>query len=262
MYGHDNKIRLLRLGMTLAFAGLTWASIPTAALADGGPTSGYISPAERARAQVKQDQLDQRLANLAKSDTAQADYGEVIMSLWQEPQAGYAANWCGPGSTQAVVGQWRGNYFVDTYSGPEGYGPDAYMARLANTLGEYDGARTTLDLYVQVTNAETFSSFYVAVNVGGLTRYQDYLWDDIVASGHPLAPVVNANGLPGWTYNVAHWVTVKQYWASGDTTTYGDTAGLVQGRNQGAGWYTVSLSDFYNNHIAPITQYSFDAIVW
>jgi hypothetical protein len=261
MLGH----RKLPLLLAVAISGMIWATAPSPALADGGPTSGYISPAERARADAKQRQLDQRLASQAKTDaatTATVDYGEVVMSLWQEPQYGTANNWCGPGSTTSVVGQWRGNAVVDNYSGPEGSGPDAYMTRLANTLGEYDGVQTTLDSYVRVTNAEIFSSWYVAVNVGGFTNYQNYLWDDITASNHPLAAVVNGNGLPGWSYNVAHWVTVKQYWVGGDTTTYGDTAGFYQGRNQGAGWYVVSLADFYFNHVQPNTPYSFDVIVW
>jgi hypothetical protein len=260
MHRHD-KSRLPLVGLVVVI-GLGLAGVPRPALADGGPISGYISPAEVARAQVKENQLTQLLAARAKRDTAQQDYGEVIMSLWQEPQASYANNWCGPGSTTAVVGQWRGNAVVDNYSGPEGVGPDAYMARLANTLHEYDGVQTSLDAYVRVTNAEINTAWYVARNVGGFTNYTNYLWDDITISNHPVAPVVNGNGLPGWNYNVAHWVTVKQYWVGGDTTTYGDTAGLQQGRNQGAGWYVVSLSDFYVNHVQPITQYSFDVIVW
>ena len=79
--------------------------------------------------------------------------------------------------------------------------------------------------------------------------------------GHPLADVVNANGLPGWSYNVAHWVTTKQYWVSGNTTTYGDTVGSYQGRSM-ANWNVVPLDDFYTNHVAPVTQFSFNLIVY
>jgi hypothetical protein len=244
------------VSVCLVVVGLTFAGQP--ASADGGPTSGYVSPAEQQRAAAKQKQLDQWQAS--RPDTITQDYGEVVMSLYQEPQAPYAANWCGPGSTQAIVGQWRGYALIDNYSGPEGIGPDAYMARLANTLGEYDGVQTTFDNYVRVTNQETLSSgFYVAaVLTGGFSDYTGKLDYDIQFSGRPLAPTVQANGLPGWSYNVAHWVTVKQYWVGGDTTTIGDTAGFAQGRSQSAGWYVTSLSSFYYNHIANL----YNEIVW
>lgn len=215
-----------------------------------------------ANAQAKQQELNRLLAARARGVQPMVDYGEVTMSLWQEPQYGTADNWCGPGSTTAVVGQWRGDAVVDNYSGPEGNGPDAYMTYLANTLGEYDGVQTSLDNYVRVTNNQIGTSWYVGENPAGFTDYQNYLWYEITVYGHPLVDVVNANGLPGWSYNVAHWVTTKQYWDSGNTTTYGDTAGFYQGRSMSANWNTVALDDFYINHVAPVTKYSFNLIVY
>lgn len=248
--------RAIIISLSMSTLAIGFAASAQPASADGGPLSGYITPAEQARAAAKQQLLDKREA--AKGDAITADYGEVIMSLWQEPQAPGAANWCGPGSTQAIVGQWRGNYMIDTYSGPEGNGPDAYMARLANTLGEYDGVQTTFANYVRVTNQETLSNFYVQVNLTGFDDYISKLEYDIQFAGHPLAPVVQANGLPGWSYNVVHFLTVKQYWVAGNTTTIGDTAGFSQGRSQSANWYVTDLSSFYYNHIATM----YNAIVW
>lgn len=247
--------------------------IPAPANAEGGPSSGYISPKEQARAAQKAAELRRWVAEGRPtpgggvSTAALFDYSEVTMSLWQEPQTFEARNWCGPGSTTAVVGQWRGNAYVDNYSDPRnGLGPDAYQAHLARcTAGDYCqivNQETSWDNYLRVVNAETLSSFYVQDAVGGQARYNDMLSLDIYRDRHPLAPVVDGYLLPGWNRHVAHFVTVKQYWISGDTTTYGDTAGLSQGRNMGANWNVVSLTDFYQVHIQPITQYSFDRIVW
>ena len=248
----------------LAAALLVAASLPQLANAEGGPASGYISPAEQQRAAAKHAQLDRHLL----LDTPNADSGEVIMSLWSEPQTFEARNWCGPGSTTAVVGQWRGNAYVDNYSDPRnGLGPDAYMAHLARTAvgdyGEIVNQATSFDDYLRVVNAETQSSFYIAEAIGGQSRYNDVNSFDIATYRHPLAPVVNANGLAGWSRDVAHFVTVKQYWISGNTTTYGDTAGFVQsGSNLTIGWHVWSLTNFYQVHIQPITPFSFDKIVW
>lgn len=226
----------------------------------GGPGATVIPPAELAGSAAKQKQLDAKL----RAETITQDYGEVIMSLWREIQQPYAAKWCGPGSTEAVVGQWRGNAFVDNYSGPEGFGPDAYQHRLAETLGEFDTnlQMTTWSGYTTTTNNEIGSVFYYAGPVGGFTTYTDRLYYDIQAAGHPLAPVVDAYMLPGWTGHVSHFVTVKQYWIGGDTTTYGDTASFSQGRNSGANWSTVPLNSFYTVHIQPNNGYSSDQIVW
>lgn len=260
----QRKLLLLVSSWLVALTALV--AVPTPVSADGGPTSlAYISPAERGRAEAKQHELERLLAARArdKGVHSNVDYGQVTMSLWQEPQSGAGTNnWCGPGSTTAVVGQWRGNAVVDNYSGSEGLGPDAYMAHLANTLGEYDGVQTSLDSYLRVTNNQIGSSWYVGSNPADFNDYKNKLWYEIQVYGHPLADVVNANGLPGWNKNVAHWVTTKQYWVSGNTTTYGDTAGTHQGRSMGANWNIVNLDDFYNNHVAPITQLSFNLIVY
>ncbi len=228
----------------------------TRAAADGGPPSGYISPEERAGAQKKDAAL---AAWLARSPALLFDYAEVTMSLWSEPQSFEARNWCGPGSVTAVVGQWRGNAYVDNYSDPRnGLGPDAYMAHLARTApGDYGmivNQETSLGNYLRVVNAETLSSFYVGENPGTQSRYNDILSFDIFGSRHPLAPVANSAFLVGWgTTSVAHFVTVKQYWVSGDTTTYGDTASFVQsGSDLTIGWHVVSLTAFYTQAVQPI----------
>lgn len=243
--------------VALAFGG---NGAPASADTGGGPGATVIPPEELLRSAAKQQQLDAKL----RADTITQDYGEVIMSLWQEIQQPYAAKWCGPGSTEAVVGQWRGNSFVDNYSGPEGVGPDAYQHRLAETLGEFDTAAqmTTWSGYTTTTNNEIGNGFYTSGSVGGFTGYTDKLYYDIQFKGHPLAPVVDAYLLAGWTGHVSHFVTVKQYWIGGDTTTYGDTASYSQGRNSGANWMTVGLNSFYSVHIQPINSYSSDQIVW
>lgn len=251
----------LACAIALAFAMQAQA---TPASADGGgPGALPIPPAELQRAAAKTQQLNA----LTSRDTITQDYGEVIMSVWQEIQQPYAVNWCGPGATEAIVGQWRGNAMIDNYSGPEGLGPDAYQLRLAQTLGEYDTTlgMTTWSGFTTTTNNEAITSgFYVSGPVGGFTNYTNRLYGDIQIYGHPLAPVVDAAGLPGWgaSQHVSHFVTVKQYWIGGDTTTYGDTASYSQGRNSGANWNIVPLNGFYTVHIQPINSFSSDQIVW
>ena len=252
------SLRVLVCAILLAIGASGLGAIP--ASADGGPGSSAIPPEELLRSAAKQQQLDARLAQ----NVITADYGEVIMSLWQEIQQPYAAKWCGPGSTEAVVGQWRGNAFIDNYSGPEGVGPDAYQRRLAQTLGEFDTFQqmTTWSGYTTTTNNEIGNGFYTSGSVGGFASYTDKLYYDIQWKGHPLAPVVDAYLLPGWNGHVSHFVTVKQYWIGGDTTTYGDTASYSQGRNSGANWTTMTLNGFYSAHIQPNNGYSSDQIVW
>lgn len=141
------------------------------------------------------------------------------------------------------------------------------MAHLARTApgdyGQIVNQATSFQDYQRVVNAETLSTFYVQEAVGGQSRYNDMNSFDIATDHHPLAPVVNANGLEGWAQNLAHFVTVKQYWISGNTTTYGDTAGFVQsGDNRTIGWHVWSLTNFYQAHIQPIGPFSFDTIIW
>lgn len=256
---HVFRVLICAILLTLTATG---AHASPASADGGGPGAKPIPPEELQRSAAKQQLLNVQLSK----DIITADFAEVVMSLWQEIQQPYAARWCGPGSTEAVVGQWRGNSFVDNYSGPEGVGPDAYQRRLAQTLGEYDTvlAMTTWSGYTTTTNNEIGNGFYTSGAVGGFTSYTDKLYYDIQFKAHPLAPVVDAAGLPGWgaTQHISHFVTVKQYWIGGDTTTYGDTASYSQGRNSGASWQVVPLNSFYTVHIQPNNGYSSDQIVW
>ena len=70
--------------------------------------------------------------------------------------------------------------------------------------------------------------------------------------------MVNTCGMPGRGVNCPlHWVNVRQFYTTGNTTTYGDSAGPVQGSGSTFGWHTVPLDYFYGRISAAYNQ-----IVW
>jgi hypothetical protein len=203
------------------------------------------------------------------ADSIGDDYAEITMPVWQEPQGNYyqrnPANWCGPGATSNTVSRWsymfgRGDE-VAAYPG----GHEAYQNYLANTLNEMvwcDGGLwcTTYPGLANVTNqAAQAGGFYLESGwINGLTHYKSMLRADLHDTNVPLMPVVWTQNLPGWAgVGVTHWVTVKQYWDGGNTTTYGDTAGPYQRTSNPYGWHVVNLDWFYAQ-----IQAAYNDIVW
>ena len=143
---------------------------------------------------------------------------------------------------------------VQNYPG----GHEAYQDYLANTLGEQIWACggiwcTTYGTMVSVSNqAAQAGTFYAESGyLGGVSDFTTKLKLDLHDSLVPLMPVLMSTNLPGWGgYGVAHWVTVKQYWEGGDTTTYGDTAGPYQRFTNPYGWHTVGLNWLYQQIVA------------
>lgn len=74
----------------------------------------------------------------------------------------------------------------------------------------------------------------------------------------PLVPVVWTTGLPGWGWGVDHWVTVRQFWYGGDTTTYTDSSGPVQASSSSYGDHVWKLTTFYSDHVAA----AYNRVVW
>ncbi|MBU6423383.1 MAG: hypothetical protein KGJ98_01430 [Chloroflexota bacterium] len=102
-------------------------------------------------------------------------------------------------------------------------------------------------------------NFYVGSNaISGLDEYKTMLWSDIHVNVAPVIPVVWTYGLPGWGWGVDHWVTVRQFWYSGDTTTYTDSSGPVQASSSTYGDHVMPLSTFYSDHIAT----AYNKVVW
>lgn len=214
------------------------------------------------------------------ADQIGPDYAELDMPVWMEPQTPYKYspsvypyNWCGPGATSGVASRWKvlftGSDPVPTYPANGVYpsGKDAYQNHLAYDLGEVSNLGNTdpwddITSYPQMVSATNSAAgaggFYVTSSNLTFNTYLSYLYYDLHDSIVPLIPVVHTNGMPGWGIrNVHHWVTVKQFWQGGNTTTYGDSAGPIQGSSSTYGWHVVNLDYFYQRIVA-----AYNKIVW
>jgi hypothetical protein len=204
------------------------------------------------------------------------------MSVWMEPQtpykyvsgAGiYAYNWCGAGATSGVASRWQVMYTgydpVPSYPANGIYpgGKDAYQNHLAYDLAEVSNLGdsdpwTDFTSYPQMVNATNAAanagSFYMQTSNLTFEQYISLLNGDLRGATVPLIPVVWTAGMPGWDqHGVYHWVTVKQYGQSANTTTYGDSAGPVQRNGSTYGWHGVALDWFYGRIAA-----AYNSIVW
>ena len=226
-------------------------------------------------------QLTGRQTVTITADDIGPDYASLDMPVWMEPQspykyapgAVYPYNWCGPGTTSGVVSRWIVMFGdvdpVPNYPAHGIYpaGKDAYQNHLAYDLGEVANLGdadpwtdfTTYDQMIYATNLDgSTGGFYIQSNPLTLSSYISLLYADLHDSRVPLIPVVNTNGLPGWgTRSVNHWVSVKQFWQGGNTTTYGDSAGPIQGSGSTYGWHVVRLDWFYGRIAA-----AYNSVVW
>lgn len=253
------------------------APLGNRAAADTGPTGvAYhnpnppaLTPAELKVLAVKESA---RLAGIASRSTGGVrpmSSGYVYTGIWEEPQdQPDSANWCGPGSTTAVVSNWN--------SKPQNYpgGAVAYMTWLARTgvpgIGPMvvtgsNGKPITYDTTLQATvNNEIGSTFYfIKTGVGGTSNFASYLYSDLGASGHPVFSVVQANGLPGWIgYSVAHYQWIISFDDGANYIDYGDSAGpnATTGGQNPYGWHGAVGFTTYYNHIADPSVW--DEIVW
>jgi hypothetical protein len=284
-----------RLGSVLVTAALFLALSTSAQADDQGVPPPPSDPLAAQRSATKVAQIEAASAAYSgnaiftaitgkqrveiNADSFGSDYAGLDMQLWQEPQDGTYArnphNWCGPGSTAGVVSRWsymyRGIDEVANYPG----GSLAYQNHLSSDLNEMvqvcwdENAQayvycTTWDGMTQVTNsAAQAGNFYLRSGpIASLSEYTNYLKLDLHDMMVPLIPVVMTTHLDGWGgWSVQHWVTVKQYWSGGNTTTYGDTAGYYQRAfnypNGPYGWYTTGIDWFYNQ-----VQLAYNEIVW
>lgn len=218
-----------------------------------------------------------RSAALHGSLSIQAASGSAVVTLWEEPQYGpwvsESQNWCGPGSTAAVIGNW--NSRPQTFSDPTyGSGGQGYLTWLAKhgvagigpmvVTNPSTGLPITYDTTERNTlNNQTNSLFYVIQNpVGNLTNFIAYINADLNPNSgqHPLVSIVKTSGLPGWaTYQVDHYQVIAAFDDASNYIQFGDTAGPNSNPfGDPFGWHTtVSLSDYYLH-----VQQSFDEIIW
>ena len=220
---------------------------------------------ERSRAQLE--------ARRSSGDVSIQASCIVFADIFMEPQDQPGSqNWCGPGSTTAVVTNW--NNLPYNYSGSWGTGPTAYMTWLARegvsgigpmvVIGS-DGKPITYDTTLRATvNNQIGSTFYfIRTGVGGVTNFVTYLLSDICNSGHPLFTVVWTAGLPSWgSYGVAHYQWINSFNDGGNFIQYGDSAGPNASPNGNPFGYhtTVALSTYYNNHVRNANVW--DEIIW
>lgn len=277
----------LSVAMTvIAVAGLPPQAVYADTGATGGAALGVIDPAMEAKSLAKLTTLAVPSYSLsfetigpgpaAAGDQIGPDYAQIEYPVWMEPQASYAANWCGPGSSSAVVSRWA---TMQGYADPVpnwAGGKDGYMAYLAGDLGEIetccDGQTcydcTTFAGMARVTNTQTnlyapdsgmINWYLVSHRIHDLDHYKAMLWLDLHDYQVPLIAPVDTTGLTGWSYGIAHWVTIRQFWFGGNTTTYGDPAGPVQsGSTSSNGFHVEPLNVFYASHIRSL----YNRVVW
>jgi hypothetical protein len=257
------RTMLIAAAMVIGSLGLSASSARA-----GGPTTMTgtavhdpnhpMTPAQQERFAAREAAVQSHAtARMASSPDSITSSGYVITGIWEEPQnESGSQNWCGPGSTTAVVSNW--NNKPDAYPG----GGQAYMTWLARTgvpgIGPMvvGGANPiTYDYTLRDTvNNEIGQAFYITKPwVGGTANFASYLYEDLGIYSRPLFTVVQANGLPGWTgYSVAHFQWVTAFDDGADFIEYGDSAGpnaTINGQNP-YGYHDVSFSDYYYNHLA------------
>jgi hypothetical protein len=259
------------------------AQPPTYAMnaATRDPNPRALSAVELAAGQQKAAAFRQSL-ELVLSARAARGKGAAVMSLsgsvwtdiFMEPQnEPGSANWCGPGSTTAVVTNWNSAPY--NYNGTYGTGPIAYMKWLAvegvpgiGPMVVYPGGNPiTYDTTLRDTiNNQTSSLFYWIQNpVSGLSNFVAYLNSDLNGfdqQHHPLFTIVWTNGLPGWgTWGTRHYQWVVAFDDAANFVQYGDSAGANSNPyGNPFGWHTsVGLSDYYG-HVSNPNAY--DEIIW
>ena len=219
----------------------------------------------------------------AQGQVTTASFGSVWTDIFEEPQDQQSTdqgsyNWCGPGSTTAVLTNW--NTIPYNYSGTYGTGAVAYMKHLAlegvagigPMVQVINGNPVTTDIRLRDTiNNQSSSLFYWIQNpVGGRTNFIAYMNSDLNGfdqGHHPLFTVVWTNGLPGWgTWGTRHWQWVVAFDDSVDYLQFGDSAGpnacrpLCNLPEGPYGWHTnVTITQYYS-HISDPNVY--DEIVW
>jgi hypothetical protein len=260
-------------------AGVLWAvlTVLTAipASADDGipPDRPGVVPAtltmkEKADNDKKLAAARQRTKQRPNAVQAQCDCGSAYGNIYKEPQAGYAINWCGAGTTTVISAGWQikrnGYDNIPSYSrwsnpapGVSGwyYGGDAFMQHMAYDRdavrdGRYanyppitepsgaPGYDVSLETSVKdAANAEIQTAFYVVYqNVANLTNFDTVLrstimWDQVPISAVARACPAGGTCLPGWngaSSTMNHWVSLVSFDIPGNVLMYGDTASTSQ----------------------------------
>ncbi len=161
---------------------------------------------------------------------------------YQEPNTWAYRNYCGPGAAIALLSHWDRTYpaRADIYQlGVDmGLDPDAGVSILGmvDPINQRIKALTgsNLDWY-RYGRAESLDDF----------RYM--IKTDVVDHGIPLITGLMTSGLPGWSYDVGHFVTIYGYVRTSDGTeyvAYADTAPPLTGHT-GNGLHLWELNSFW-----------------
>jgi hypothetical protein len=263
---------------------------PSTSFSTGGaaadPHPRPLTAAELAAAAHKRAVFERSLAFITSSRNAPlhgtpsilSAAGSVFTEIYEEPQyapwVSESQNWCGPGSTAAIVSNW--NTIPQTFSNPTyGSGGQGYITWLAKqgvpgigpmVVTGANGRPITYDTTERDTlNNQTSSLFYIIQNpVGGLTNFISYVNSDLAGfdqQHHPLVGIVWTSGMPGWgTWGVNHYQWIVAFNDATNFLQYGDSAGSnANPFGNPFGWHTtVTLSDYY----AHVTMTGLDEIIW
>ena len=125
------------------------------------------------------------------------DAGYCSMSIWKEPES--QPNWCGPGSGEAVISNWR-------TVPPSGYADaTAYMTYLATQM--MSGNTTTVSTWILSSTTRSAGTYYEKASLTGLADYENKLTFDIYYVSHPVNHLIRTTNLPGWGgYSCNHYV--------------------------------------------------------
>ncbi len=264
------------------------------ARADGPYSTGGASKDPRGQVLSPEEQrvLGQKAAAFERTKRERERPTDVV-ALWavgaetdiyEEPQydpwGAESANWCGPGSTTAVVSNWNAGLVQNFSNQTYGNGGQGYLTWLAKegapgigpmvVTDPNTGKPITYDTTLRSTvNNQIGQPFYYIVGdinhtcgVCGLSNFESYLYTDLGTYGRPLFTVVWTAGMEGWgSWGVAHYQWIVYASTDFDNIDYGDSAGDNSNPNGVPfGFHSVSLSWYYNQHVRDI--HVWDEIVW
>jgi len=202
--------------------------------------------------------------------------GSILGYTYQEDQASYAINWCGPGSSAGVIAAWNAKNGqaneVTGYSGTYGSGSIGYMKYLAysqtevrnatdgnggNDVTWWTGSTDINEVWTQgwlsVTNGMGPEwGFYVESAPQGQDDFNHKLAYDVAYTGIPMTAAVWTAGLEGWNRGVDHFVNLWAYNIDANWVQWSDSAGPLQSCQScnSFGYHTKPLTTFYTSHVA------------
>jgi len=161
---------------------------------------------------------------------------------YSEPNTWVYRNYCGPGAAIALLSHWDRSYPLraDIYQlGVEmGLDPDAGVSIL--------GMVEPINRRIQALTGSGLD-WYRYGRAESLDDFRYMIKTDVVDHGLPLITGLMTSGLPGWSYDVGHFVTIYGYVHTGngaEFVAYADTAPALTGHT-GNGLHLWELNGFW-----------------